>query len=563
MTAFRGVELGVVDDADVVVLADDAGRPLGTAPRATVHSSDTPLHLAFSAYLLSPDGRLLLTRRSLAKRAWPGVWTNACCGHLRPGEDAVAAALRRVPEELGAVPSDLRVVVPDFRYRAVDANGIVEHEICPVLVGVIDPNQLDPAAEEVAEWSWSSWEETAAAVRAAPFAFSPWCVEQIRLLEAAGGPAASPTAAARPHADAPSASAEGECLDAFLDRVERRLDGEMDRLDADWRRLAHDVPLDVLGEDLPRWMRRRLRGGKRFRSRMAYLGFTAVSDPAGREDDLAVLADLAAALECLHLFGLVHDDVMDESDSRRGGPSAHVEAAAWHERASGAGESGRFGESLAILLGDLAHTIADGIAAELPDAMRRSWRELCVELILGQRADLTGAAARRRDLDAASVVARLKSSRYTIERPLELGARIAGAGGVQRRVLAEWGEHAGVAFALRDDLLGVWGDPAVTGKPVGDDLLEAKPTAIMAMGAERLGGEDAAALNRLGSPGARPDDVARVAHALERAGIRVEVERRIAEAVEHADAAIAGAPLRPRGSEALASAVRSIAWRNV
>src|SRR5690606_39821221 len=120
---------------DEVVLVDDDGAPRGTAPRTSVHTTDTPLHRAFSLYLFDADGQVLVTRRALGKVTWPGVWTNACCGHPRPGEELDDAVRRRLGEELGLTVEDLQVVLPDFRYRAVDASGVVEHELCPVLVG--------------------------------------------------------------------------------------------------------------------------------------------------------------------------------------------------------------------------------------------------------------------------------------------------------------------------------------------------------------------------------------------------------------------------------------------
>jgi len=167
---------------DVVVLVDDLGRDCGTHPRASVHTTHTPLHRAFSTYLVRDDGRVLLTRRSLHKRTWPGVWTNSACGHTAVRESPEQAAERRVPQELGVRPRELRVVLPDFRYRAVDASGIVENEVCPVLVGRVDPNELAPDPAEVAEHRWVTWEELRTLADRAPFLLSPWCVEQVHEL---------------------------------------------------------------------------------------------------------------------------------------------------------------------------------------------------------------------------------------------------------------------------------------------------------------------------------------------------------------------------------------------
>ena len=167
---------------DVVVLLDDDGAAIGTCPRAEVHTRDTPLHRAFSSYLLDDAGRLLLTRRALTKVAWPGVWTNTCCGHPRPDEPTQDAVSRRVREELGLDVTQLRVVLPSYRYRAVDASGIVEHEICPVLVGRIDQAQLEPHPDEVCEWAWIAWPDAVHLARRTPALLSPWAAEQIVLL---------------------------------------------------------------------------------------------------------------------------------------------------------------------------------------------------------------------------------------------------------------------------------------------------------------------------------------------------------------------------------------------
>lgn len=174
---------------DEVVLLDEHDRPCGTAPRVGVHDTDTPLHLAFSLHLLDPDGRTLLTRRALDKATWPGVWTNSCCGHPRVGEQPDAAAARRVGEELGVRVGDgvaaPGLVLPDFRYRAVDASGVVENEVCPVHVSLVERDlPLDPDPREVAETAWVDWADLHEAVRRTPVVFSPWMVLQVGQLGA-------------------------------------------------------------------------------------------------------------------------------------------------------------------------------------------------------------------------------------------------------------------------------------------------------------------------------------------------------------------------------------------
>jgi isopentenyl-diphosphate delta-isomerase len=164
--------------AEYVVLVDDSGNPMGTADKSVIHDGDTPLHLAFSCHVFHVDGRVLVTRRALGKRTFPGVWTNSFCGHPAPGEDTADAVRRRAARELGLEVVGLDLVLPRFRYRASDASGIVENEICPVYRAVVDADP-QPAADEVAEWQWVEPVRVRSAVEAAPYAFSPWLVLQL------------------------------------------------------------------------------------------------------------------------------------------------------------------------------------------------------------------------------------------------------------------------------------------------------------------------------------------------------------------------------------------------
>jgi len=174
----NGTEAGV----DEVVLLSPEGVEIGTASKAAVHGPDTPLHLAFSCYLRDDDGRILMTRRALTKRTWPGVWTNSFCGHPGPGEAVVDAVRRHALLELGADFVDLELELPLFRYRAVDPSGVVEHEICPVYSARL-ASPLRPSPAEVMDHAWVEPMELVAATRATPWAFSPWLVLQVELLE--------------------------------------------------------------------------------------------------------------------------------------------------------------------------------------------------------------------------------------------------------------------------------------------------------------------------------------------------------------------------------------------
>lgn len=183
---------------ELVVLLDPAGAAIGTAPKAEVHHARTPLHLAFSCYLLDDAGRVLMTRRAAAKRTFPGVWTNSFCGHPLPGEALDDAVRRRGRQELGVDVGPPRLVLPRFRYRA-EQDGVAEHEMCPVFTArVVGTPSPDPA--EVDEIRPVRWAELVATVRAGAWpGLSPWCVEQVVELatlgdDPAGWRAADPAA---------------------------------------------------------------------------------------------------------------------------------------------------------------------------------------------------------------------------------------------------------------------------------------------------------------------------------------------------------------------------------
>lgn len=170
---------------DLVVLLDEFHQPSGTAPRISVHTEQTPLHLAFSCWLINDSGEILLTRRALTKRAWPGVWTNSFCGHPKPDEAMLDAVVRRAGQELGAGVTQVEVLLPEFKYRAVDASGVVENEFCPVFIGR-HAGALDPVPDEVMEFQWVGVEALREARVVAPWALSPWVIAQIDELVAAG-----------------------------------------------------------------------------------------------------------------------------------------------------------------------------------------------------------------------------------------------------------------------------------------------------------------------------------------------------------------------------------------
>ena len=180
---------------DHVILMGEDRIPLGLAPRATVHTATTPLHLAFSCHVVRDDGKVLLTRRALSKRTWPGVWTNSFCGHPRQGESFADALSRHATHELGMEVRGVREALPDFRYRAVDASGVVENEICPVFI-VDAASEPAPNPEEVMDLRWASPAEIDALVELAPWTLSPWMVAQVPGLHGHLTPSAAHLAAA-------------------------------------------------------------------------------------------------------------------------------------------------------------------------------------------------------------------------------------------------------------------------------------------------------------------------------------------------------------------------------
>ncbi len=340
--------------------------------------------------------------------------------------------------------------------------------------------------------------------------------------------------------------------------VERHVDAflrsETDRWAAVDSALA--PPLDALRELVRS-------GGKRLRPAFCLAGFVGAG---GNVDDPIVL-DAGAALELLHTFALVHDDVMDGSERRRNGPAVHRRFIDAHRDAQWRGEARRFGEGIAILVGDIAYVYADQLAGrctrQAGAVLAAIWDELRVELCVGQSLDLLGTAARRADLATASRIATYKSGKYTVERPLHFGATMAGAGVVVADALSAIGLPLGEAFQLRDDVLGVFGDEDSTGKPVGDDLREGKPTALLAhVALAALSTGSRALLERVGAADLTATEVAALQELITETGALAEVEMRIAQLTADAHRAIEVAPLAAPAREWLDDLADYVAWRD-
>ncbi len=274
------------------------------------------------------------------------------------------------------------------------------------------------------------------------------------------------------------------------------------------------------------------RGGKRLRTAFAWCGWRASGGNGGAEELLRV----GAALELIQACALIHDDVMDGSSIRRGAPSLHVDFARLHRAACMNGSAHEYSTAAAVLAGDLALAWADDLLTEAAleslhgARVQREWRAMRQEMVAGQYRDMHSQASGSSGLDEAVTIATLKSALYTVERPLALGASLVGADPGTLDVLRSAGRCAGLAFQLRDDLLGAFGDPAVTGKPADDDLRERKLTYLLAV-ATRLAaasGDEEAITALKPSDSLRSDEaIGRMRAAMERTGARVVVEAKI------------------------------------
>ncbi|MFF4827750.1 geranylgeranyl diphosphate synthase CldA [Streptomyces sp. NPDC001312] len=300
--------------------------------------------------------------------------------------------------------------------------------------------------------------------------------------------------------------------------------------------------------------------GKRLRPLLCVAGWQAAGAPG---DSHAVLR-IAAALELFQTFALIHDDVMDDSDTRRGRPSAHRALAA--EYMSGGGRLSKaeaHGRSAAVLLGDLLLVWSDEMLAGAELGARARARVLPLvdsmraELVYGQYLDLLSTDRMSGDVETALRIARYKTGKYTVERPLHLGVSLAGGDPRLLQTCTDFAIPLGEAFQLRDDLLNVFGDPVQTGKPVGDDIREGKATVLLALAVQDASGADLKLLSALvGTPELGSEDIDRVRTVMETTGARQRVEKMINARRDTALATLEVADL-PRD---VAETLRQIVW---
>ena len=299
-----------------------------------------------------------------------------------------------------------------------------------------------------------------------------------------------------------------------------------------------------------------VRGGKRLRASFCEAGFRAVRDPAEGAESAALLR-AATALELLHASALVHDDLMDASDTRRGRPSVHRAFEKRHREAGWRGDPEQYGAAAAVLLGDLLLSWADerlrtcGLPAPVVLAALRLFDTTRSEVVAGQFLDVSVQARGDADVEQAMTVVRYKSAKYSVERPLQVGAALAGGTAPTLAALSAYGVPVGEAFQLRDDLLGVFGDPQVTGKPAGDDLSEGKRTVLVALALQGSSAADARLLDEaLGRP-LDTGEVIELQQVIERSGAVAEVERRIEELTTRALGALEDPAVRPQARDRL------------
>jgi len=333
-------------------------------------------------------------------------------------------------------------------------------------------------------------------------------------------------------------------------RVEQRLTEVLDGYRNDWG------TIDALfGETIDLLETLVLAGGKRVRPAMAYWGFIGAG---GSADDDAIF-NLGAALELLQAFALFHDDVMDGSLTRRGAPTAHVRSIDAHKANGWGGEARRYGESVAILAGDVSLVLSDVLLHDVNAEVRSLWNDLRIEVNLGQYLDVVGTARGDVPLETAERIIECKTARYTIVRPLQMGAALTGRTDLESQ-LGRIGTPLGIAFQLRDDMLGAFGQTELTGKPVGDDLREGKPTPLLARARRAATGAQSKTLNLVGSDLSK-GDVSAIQTVFTDTGAVADIEQQITSLTDEALDAISRTPLSGNSSESLTELATFLATR--
>ncbi|MFN8024167.1 MAG: polyprenyl synthetase family protein [Acidimicrobiales bacterium] len=343
-------------------------------------------------------------------------------------------------------------------------------------------------------------------------------------------------------------------LATLAGRVDERLRTLLADEEARWTAFDPDLtePIQEIGRLV-------LAGGKRLRPAFTYWGFVG----AGGDPDDPRVIDAGGAFELMHAFALFHDDVMDDATSRRGAVTTHTKFAQHHAEGGWAGEARRFGDGVAILVGDLAFVYADQLMTGASPQAWAIWNELRVELNVGQVLDILGGVRNDRRRDKAERICRYKSGKYTIERPLHLGAVMAAPERQDELVpaLSGYGLPLGDAFQMRDDVMGAFGDETLTGKPVGGDLREGKPTPLLARAVEAASAAQREVLDLVGRPGLSDDEVARIQQVIVDTGALADLEATITRLTDEALAAIEAAPIIDIARDELVQLAHYVSWR--
>lgn len=347
---------------------------------------------------------------------------------------------------------------------------------------------------------------------------------------------------ASPHEDTTQLA---EIRQHLMGLVEQRMRGFLAAQRLRWSGIdpRATVPIDAVAELVDA-------GGKRIRPAFCLTGYLA----AGGDPTDESVVPVAVALELLHASALIHDDVMDASSHRRGVPTVHTKHSGEHDRHRWQGESRRFGESVAILAGDLALIYSDQFIAGASPAVGGVWADLRAELVIGQYMDVAAAAECSIDPELSRWVALVKAGRYTIHRPLMVGAMMAGRPELEPAFEA-YGAAIGEAFQLRDDLLDAFGDTAETGKPCGLDLEQQKMTLLVALATKRDPRVRELLTNASSS-------ASRLRELLVESEVRGEVEAHIAGLVEQGCQAVSHAPILPAWQDELVAMAHRAAYRN-
>jgi geranylgeranyl diphosphate synthase, type I len=358
----------------------------------------------------------------------------------------------------------------------------------------------------------------------------------------------------------------------LIELVQTRLRDFLSDRDATLRGISPDLaPFLEFSADF-------LRGGKRFRAQFCYWGWRAAAGASAHDSGAGVDAVVGAAsgLELFHAAALVHDDIIDHSDTRRGGPAAHRRFEGLHRSGGWRGDAGHFGEAAAVLLGDLLLGWSDELILDsllsLPalgsaTAARREFNRMRTEVTAGQYLDVLEELAwpsvpEGRALERAHRVITYKSAKYSVEAPLTIGAAMAGASADQLQGLRDFGLPLGIAYQLRDDLLGVFGDAAVTGKPSGDDLREGKRTVLVALARQSVGRDERERIDAmLGDPGLSDEQIRALQETVRESGAVEATELLIEENVAAALAALSAAPLEAAAAERLGELAHTVTRR--